>query len=650
MDIKEFLKSKETYLKLVDKLSTYTNLNEIKGGYIAGGSISNILFSMVHGGEPVINDIDVYHQIYEKKGIYLSKVAGWYPSSYVREDGLTIVDDDYGRVFISAKGARMQVKSHSRKGILNIIEYVYEDGNNKTTKDRDLIILEGFDLNCCKSGLDIEKKEIVFTDEFVDFLETKQLKVVSPCAPIQTTIRIKKKLRDLDCFCDIEHEMRFLTIASKKITGSQMTRYIGDETYAKYEKHKDFVDKYFTLREPKNLDELPESLRSTYYFGGKRNPNVNIWLFDAKLDFDIVEAAHNINYLKKIWNLLYTYKSKSEQTKINKIFYKNVYLGNMMEDQWTYQKWISQGKYTTESYYNSHRFTFQMILTKKDYYKCNFDIKHVDFIDKFVEAHLGLARILKWSNTLTEQYKLIKLIKSIAKKEGEWIIGVLETMDLHKHTEFNENTLIDENIILKVIKDEKIISGKDLVEKINLDGFYYKDCVRELPSVLDLRIEGSKMGHCVGGYSNPLSNGVSRIFHVDCDGIGSTVEISIPKREKYISLIKDRWLQKKDEKSKLLKIVEIFHPTQFADSECVAVYENGSTDNIRVSEVTYRSRQHYGRYPEKGNLTPTDTNKLVVKELVKYLNKNHLPENYNVRLGEEQKTEYEYNYEPELNF
>ena len=65
-------------------------------------------------------------------------------------------------------------------------------------------------------------------------------------APIQTTIRIYKKLKDLNCFCNLEHEIRFLTVAFKKLTNNQLCKYIGPETEAKYRKYFDFVSKYFT--------------------------------------------------------------------------------------------------------------------------------------------------------------------------------------------------------------------------------------------------------------------------------------------------------------------------------------------------------------------------------------------------------------------
>lgn len=638
MNIETFLKSKETYQKVLDTLRTYADIEDESKGFIAGGSVSNILFSLIYGGNAVVNDIDVYWQV--KEDVKL-KEEQWYPAVYVNEDGLEMVDDAYGRVFVSDSGSRMRVVKHSRKGIFNNIEYLYEEGKRYGVgiiKPKNLVILEGFDLNCCKSGIDLENGVIFYTQEFVEFLQTKQLKIVSPCAPIQTTIRLQKKMKDLDCFCDFVHEMRFLTVAAKHIHGGQMTKFIGPETYVKYEKYKDIVDKYFNVREPKNVDELPHTLREVYEKDGKRNPKIKLWIFEPIMNFDIVEGVNSLNELKRIWYLLYTHKKKSEQTKINKIFYKNAYLGNMTEDTWEFKEykqgtykqlvvnygfgfdWDSpkEQEYVMVPRYVSNRFTYQMILSNKDYHKCNFDLKHVDTIDKFTNEHHNIKMILKLSKSLVEQYNIIKFIKSLAKKEGDWIIGILETLNWNRHDNVKK---LDEETVLNILEKEKMFNNKKLVDKVDLKSFEFKNCVRELVTPLELKTEGSKMGHCVGGYAHSIESGRSRIFHVDCDGIGSTVEIGLPMKEKYDY-----------HTSKMIKVLEAYQP-EGLKNECFVVFDNETSEKVSINEFIYHTKQHHGRYPEKGNLKPTETNKKVVKSLVTYLNNNNLPNNYKINVN-----------------
>jgi hypothetical protein len=651
-NIKDFLNSKETFEKVLTILKEHDTKNDFNSmdcsvNFIAGGSVSNILISMIHGGKPVINDIDVYKEVKEGGQSPMSLMAKkheWYPATYVNEDGLEMVDDSYGRIFVAENGAKMRVVRHLRKNIFNIIEFLYDGTRNRMYnggKTRDMVILEGFDLNCCKAGIDVKNGKIIYTSEFVDYLETKQLRIVTPCAPIQTTIRLYNKMRDLDCFCDVEHEMRFLTAASKHIRSGQMVKYIGPETHTKYLKTKEFVDKYFKLREPANSEEIPHSLKETYYIGNKRNPDVNIWLFEAVMDFNIIDEAHSINNFKRIWELLYTYKRGSDQDKIHKIYYKNFYLGKKGEDQW--ESSIYKGKdeltgepiYETIPYYHSNRYTYAMILSKKDYYKCDFSIKHVDYIDNFAREHHGMRMFLKDCKNVKEQYELIKFIKSLAKKEGDWIIGSLETSDRYMvTTRDEENKLLMNDIsketILKLIEKFKRDNIQELTVKLDLSNFEYKNCVRELTTTLQLKDEGSRMGHCVGGYSDSIKRGDSRIFHIDCDGIGSTVEIKTPRR------YKDKHFDWFNEDTKRIEILEVYQPNDVTlfKNMGIVIYSDGTTDKISITELTYGIRQHHGRYPEKGNLKPTETNENIVKELVGYLNLNNLPDNYKIRREE----------------
>jgi hypothetical protein len=651
--IKNFLNSEQTFYKVLDILNTQGDISKAKDGFIAGGSVANTLFYLLHGGKLVINDIDVYRRVpipKEEKDwtVKESKQRDiWYPTTYTNQEGLEILDDNYGRVFVSETGARMRVNKHSRDGIFNNIEYIYEDGYGRVhgvePKSKEVVIIEGFDLNNCKAGLDMINGKIIYTSEFVEFLKTKQMKVVNPCAPIQTTIRIYKKMKELGVYCDLKHEMRFLTVASKHLQSNQMTKVIGPETKQKYDKIKDFVEQYFVLREPKNSEEIPYTLRDTYYKDNVRNPDIHIWLYDAVMDFDVIENVGSINNFKRVWELLYTFKKKSEQDKINKIFYKNIFLGDMTEDQWTYRKYKNNGNWSFDDdenefidvpYYNSNRFTHMMILTKKSYHKCDFDVKHVDFIDKFAKEHYGVQNILKSCETLREQYNMVKFIKSLASKEGEWVIGSLENINWSKYKETWKGKVTKE-FILQIIEDDKIAGSVELNQKVDLSKFKNNGCVKELNTTIELRQEGKKMGHCVGGYSNSIKSGDSRIFHVDCDGIGSTVEIGTPRKSFYHT--------NKEGKNVYEEAVEFYQPESWVNkpsegwhadkvnegniSKCIAVFADGTTEVIRTSDLKYWVRQHNGRYPEKGNLTPTDTNKIIVEELIGYLNNHHLPNN-----------------------
>jgi hypothetical protein len=662
MNVVEFLNDKKTFNKVIEILNQYGNISNIKNDFIAGGSVSNIIFHLLHGGKLTINDIDVYKKIETKKenifGEVIEVSKSWYPSVYINEEGLEVLDDSYGRTYVSETGSRMQIVRHSRKGIFNNIDYLFHEGyyksKNKVKKSKESVILEGFDLNCCKAGIDLVNQEIIYTPEFVEFLETKQMKVINPCAPFQTTIRIYKKLKDLDGItCDIKNEMLFLTVASKNIHGSQITKIIGPETKEKYDKVKPFVEQYFKLRKPDNINEVRTlGLNEKHFVNDKLNRDAKIWVYDPVLDFDLIEAVHNINTLKKTWELLYRTKDNFEQDKINMIFYKNIFLGDMKEDVWVRDVWEEgSNKTTKQPYYCSERFTYQMVLTKKGYYKSDFNINQVDYVDKFVKNNRGISFILNFCDTISNQYDIIKFIESIVEKEGEWVIAVLEDLDSNQRQKIESNGKITKELLLDILKFEKEVNSKEFINKLDITNFRFNSCVKELVTPIELKTESKKNGFRYSHMDfseNKRQSGI-RVFQINYKGFKAMVEIKSPDTERYCHTLR-----------KVCKIVEVhqLNNIDFGDSEefgwtknlvdkdseekCMVFYKDGYnhiSEETELKEIVYRM-YHNGIQSARTNFLDINfqiTIKRIVRNLIEFLNKNHLPRNYHINLAKKEK-------------
>ena len=620
-NIESFLNSKETYNKVLEILSVHGDFKAVETStpYIAGGSVANTLISLIHGGQPVINDIDVYNKVDELPNNVFSEEKMVFST-----ENLNLFEDGYGRTYISTNGAKVSVVSHRRDGIFNIVDYNFIQSEIENYPLQ--IILDGFDLNCCMAGIDFGTEKIVYNQHFVNFLKTKQLKVISPNTPLQTSIRLFKKIEDLGCFCDVEHEMRFLTTTKMWIKNSrEISSFIGPETIVKYEKYKDKVSKYFVLREldVEEINRLEGHKPKSGFDFHQFRPKLEIMAFDPVKPFKTVEQVTTINEMKRIWYLLYTSKTKSEQNKINKIFYKNIFTGNDKEDNWFMTTAAGPNSMAYDCGYVSNRFTYLMIIAKKDYHKCAFDLKHVVTVDKFTNEHFGIRRLLSRIDTIAEQYQVIKNIKSVVNKEGDWIIGTLENYNWSNYFAGRSNRTLTKEEIKDIIEKTKIDDSKALIEKVDLTGFEHNGCVTELNTTLELKKEGYKMGHCVGGYSSALSGRFSRIFHIDCDGIGSTVEVSLPKTKHYFKYQEDG-----NEKWDLKNIKTAYQ--SFNAKKCFIVSEDGQEETINKRDLIFSNKQHFGRYPEKGNKIPTDTNKMIVTKLIQFLNQNYLPENYDI--------------------
>jgi hypothetical protein len=69
-------------------------------------------------------------------------------------------------------GSNYRILNVERHGLLNTIE-ISRVANREKRNDYQYI-LNGFDFNCCQVGIDLRKKQIFYTEEFKNFLETKQ--------------------------------------------------------------------------------------------------------------------------------------------------------------------------------------------------------------------------------------------------------------------------------------------------------------------------------------------------------------------------------------------------------------------------------------------------------------------------------------------
>lgn len=631
MCIKDFLESKETYKKVLEILShhfdgslSYATSNVVTSenetieidGFIAGGSVSNILYYLLYGVKPVVNDIDIFFHKKTRKPIFTKK------NSETKLEKITSNVVDVGWYGSNRSENSFKIYGHKREGILNYVHTcIFSEDKSYT------VFLDNFDLNCCKSGLDIKNEKIVYTEDFVEFLKSRQIEISKVINPIQTTIRIKNKVKDLDCYCDIDSEISLLQHAS--IYHHKIGIQIGEETYAKYLNNKDFVDKYFTIKE---LDYSKISFNSPFTV-----INGESWIFEPKLNGYIVPFwFNNVNQLYVYWRLFKSNLSRSKKSKIDKIMsyiYSNGFsklntfdskvfvterlLGNSV----AYKNYTKQGL----NYYMGikdikvHQINstiWKFLISNNRYYDCDFDIRHLKLIEKFSREHLNLFRIFNGFNgdiTVQSQYEIIKYIKSMSKKKGLWIIGELENVGQNNKYKIKGNSVIElvKSIDTYIEHREEDLSKK-LIEKIDLSGFEFSDNVTELTTTIELIEEGKKMGHCVGGYSLSVEKGNSRIFHIEEGGHGSTVEISNNNG--------DRWWNFNGEvKKDIPKQWELF-----GDKDLIHKWQK---INEKITNSEFKSIQHYGRYPEKGNLTPTKEHINIVRCLVNYLNKNHLKGN-----------------------
>jgi hypothetical protein len=651
-------------------------------GFIAGGAVANLLNEFVNHVPAVVRDIDVFH-LYNRKPNIVHNVDGdLFDREYIQdgwvesdmedfrqafESELTVDGDWYGNKWVQPNGDFCLMKSHFRQGIANYVEV--HVGTQKKVKNmrklKQLIILRGFDINACQVGIDVKNKKVIYTDDFVEFLKSRQMKVTIPVNPIQTTIRLLKKMKDLQCYCDINNEVKLLQYACFCL--DNISNRFGSETYEKYLEHKDQLDKVFEiikiekpektfarqqpLEDPFRMRPSYDGIGNGFHVEGKE-----LWLFAPKLNsYDLDYYFNHPLSLINYWRMNEDSVSQVKKRKIKKItdylyskgvgkynedtprygrrdgdeYVYEVPLADMLGGRNSIRKYDAHGLHSYGSVahklvYRVDHWLWHNLVSHENYFDCDFHESHIEYIDNFMNDHRGLrwlfdatlslynedelpgshsAGTTSIDGTLQGQYNKIRVIKSISNKRGEWIVGELENLQYDKRQKLVQSEDLGKFINDYLDEREKELS-LPLVEKLDLSGFEYVDCVTEINTTKDLKSEGTRMGHCVGGYSSAIKDGRSRIFHIECDGIGSTLEVGVTSDSIWPRLdignmreISDSWKEHID-RSRLRRL---------------------ETLDRQLENTKFSIKQHRGRYPEKGNLNPTETNKEIAKKLVEFI-------------------------------
>lgn len=160
-------------------------------GFVAGGSLANIIWEIVSGNKAKVNDIDVFvlSEIIDKIDEDSDNLFNY------QEKDLNYYEDYTGICFRSVNKEFCTIVESEVDGIFNIITY-------RSNLSDPSIVLKSFDLNCTKIGYSIEEDKFYWTKEFEEFLNTGELKIVNIMTPSHTAIRLAKKVKDLNAKYD----------------------------------------------------------------------------------------------------------------------------------------------------------------------------------------------------------------------------------------------------------------------------------------------------------------------------------------------------------------------------------------------------------------------------------------------------------------
>lgn len=456
------------------KLETLLGEDLPRQGIIAGEGLAVLVLSSLWGREISVKRLDLYKDWPDEA----VEVHG--PIHYSRP---TLDDDSYH--IISQNG--FSVLSSSTNGILTA--HVIQRCQANFGKDRTMAILHALNLNAFGVGYDCYSKHLYFITEFVEFCRSRQLRIQSPVSA-ESLLELLKFQQICDCYVDLEEEVDLL-VGFRKISDKQgLVGVYGNNVSARgkliYDEFQPVLEPFCRLIEFEQPVlpgfEVPMNLQYQliFYAGTDCGRHENL--------INLLTHFNYVSFDSYVFALLYNVALRRSSSIITK------------------KRLIIAMSYAT---------TTCMVLVDPECLQHDFAEKHTKHIDQFRVMHpFCVSTLLALGLNIIGMYKAICLIRAFTKKNGNQIIGLIET---HKRIGYKLEE-ISKSSIEQLIETYRITAGIPLIEnQVDLSSFEYRGSVVELTTTAELEIEGWRMNNCVGGYAAVLksNSGKTRIFHID---------------------------------------------------------------------------------------------------------------------------------------
>jgi hypothetical protein len=524
--MEKFLKTPGLSEKILIELSKLSTIPST--GFLGGGAVANTILKMCWGGDYPINDLDIF---FEQEGYGIPHTL----TTPIRTDNL-VIDDYIGLRYNSEFSYR--ITRVTNEGMLNLIQ-VSRVENRKDYS----FILKGFDLNCCQVGIDLSKNELIYTDEFESFLETKQLDVTSMYTPAHTALRLLKKKDELNCYCNVDSCMELLSQPFLVDSGTinNFSFLFGEKYKLLFEKYYEEIKDYFELipmskyLEKKYINIYRTNLKNSDYSKndyGISNTNINLNLNNI-LSSDINKKKDGIIWSlePKKYNVL---KEKMSvilsSVRVNPLIMFNAYnlLGNKIKKTLKNKVEIIM--------LSQNRWCKNLSLINPKFYDCDFIIDHVDYVEKFIFENrwVLINGIAKYKYNLQESYNFIRDLNHLVNTNGSWVLDILSEYLITQNSVIKPTLTMMTDYIenQKVNLKKNLIEPLDLTEIRNVIGYNTEKnvIVIEIVSELDINYIGNRMNNCIknpGHYKGRIESGFVKMITIETDNNLSAMELHI---------------------------------------------------------------------------------------------------------------------------
>ena len=256
-----------------------------------------------------------------------------------------------------------------------------------------------FDINSTQCAINTSTKEVVFTDAFVEFVKTKQLKIIETTTTGHSLIRLLKKADELECFVDLEKE------SQKLLSKDQFVPFFGEKIYNNF------------LPYEETLYELGITVKEIFFEG--QNHRLFKMERQTNLTNDLVAKWHGEfgkpSDLSGFTDFVYRVDDIDS-------FAKRFEDSVIKEDDVSKEINLYPGGTLTRRFFMEEGFNFEKLeeLLKK--------IKDTDTYIFVVNCFLDWSEIDKWLEALTPKYEHYILKKSYDVYHAGEIISVDEVL------------------------------------------------------------------------------------------------------------------------------------------------------------------------------------------------------------------------------
>lgn len=394
--------------KAIDKIKTTWGLPQ--SGFIAGGSIANLIWEEVSGNKAIINDIDVF--LFD--GILEKLVQDKSQTLYEHSTKEDIWYEDYNGIAFMTKEKDFYCITESTKD--DIFNYIKYQSNSPEPR----VVIDSFDINCTAVGYSIDNDEYYWTDEFVKFLETGILRITNVKTPSHTVLRLIKKADELNATLT-DFELNILQYALSDNTHLSPYKVRFQERYLEvFVKYIDRLSEFFYIQ---------KDVQCIEWLRVSQNKDVKLW--------KLVSSNQNV----------FNDKNLSELKADNYLFYiRNIYSNKNQNLKLIWEH--------LHYFYDTPGYVDQEV-----------DEEDIKLLSRLVYNAPNAISNLKGLK-LSEQINLIKKLLEVYKDDPIIAISVLEKNKLDKDIDIDEQTklLLELSVRKEIVNDTRNKVNKILIE------------------------------------------------------------------------------------------------------------------------------------------------------------------------------------------